>query len=41
MFPAPTPQTRGNGRAIKAHVYMLPVVRPLPPPPAGSAVRTW
>jgi hypothetical protein len=41
MLSDQTPKTPGDGRAIEAHVYMLPVVRPLPPRPAGGAVRTW
>jgi hypothetical protein len=41
MFPTQTPQTPGDGRAVKPRVYMLPVVRPVPPRPAGNAVRTW
>jgi hypothetical protein len=41
MLPTHTPRTTGDGRAVKPHVYMLPVVRPLPPRPTGDAVRTW
>ena len=41
MFHQPPSKTPGDGRAVTAHVYMLPVVRPLPPRPAGGAVRTW
>jgi len=39
MFPVTT--SPSAGRAPKPRVYVLPVVRPVPPRPTGGSVRTW
>jgi hypothetical protein len=41
MYPAPTSETHPDARAPKPRAYVLPVVRPVPPRPAGGTVRTW
>ena len=41
MSPATNIHSPAAGRVPKPRVYVLPIVRPAPPRPAGEAVRTW
>jgi hypothetical protein len=40
MFPATATHSSIDSRPPKPRAFVLPVVRPLPPRPAGSA-QTW
>jgi hypothetical protein len=41
MFQPTASQSPRSGRAPKPRAFSLPVVRPVPPRPAGGSVRTW
>jgi hypothetical protein len=41
MFTPTASQSPRSHRAPKPRAFCLPVVRPVPPRPAGEAIRTW